>query len=211
MSAVIRTVKDSGLPIVSTSLKPMDLGENIVVEGESGPYTMVRQILTALRRSQGKYVFFCEHDVLYPKSHFDFTPPKDDIFYYNANVWRWDYPNDRFITYDRLISLSSLCCNRDLALKQYEDRYEKILCMGWNRDNGRDPDWARLMGFEPGTKKIKRGGFSDDDFDVWKSPDPIIDIRHDKTYSKRKVHLDDFKHLPTGWRETHGLVDLNSF
>jgi hypothetical protein len=199
--AVQKRLLDVGLPIVSVSLKPIDFGENYVMEGKSGPYMLVRQIKKALEESKGTYVFFCEHDVLYPKSHFAFTPPRDDIFYYNAHVWRWDYPKDHFITYDRLISLSSLCCNRELALRQFEAREKKILEMGWDKDEGRDPDWARKIGFEPGTKKRRRGGFSDDDFETWRSPDPIIDIRHNKTYSKRKCTLQDFKHLPENWQE----------
>ena len=69
---------------------------------------MVKQILTALENSTTDYVFFTEHDVLYPKCHFDFTPPRDDIFYYNANVWRWFYPEDTAITHDRMLPLSSL-------------------------------------------------------------------------------------------------------
>jgi len=210
-SEVQKRLLNTGLPIVSVSLSPIDFGNNTVVEGYPGAYTMLHQILTALKNSWEDYVFFCEHDVLYPMSHFDFTPPRDDIFYYNAHVWRWDYPKDRFVTYDRLISLSSLCCNRKLALKQYQDRIDKVKDMGWYKDVARDPDWARLMGFEPGTKKKKRGGFSDDDFDTWSSKDPIIDIRHNKTYSKRKVSLSDFKHPPENWKEAHGLINPDSF
>ena len=75
--------------IVSVSLnKPLDFGRNIMVEGERGYPTMVRQIITGLENSTSDYVFFTENDVLYHKSHFDFVPPRDNIFYYNTNVWR---------------------------------------------------------------------------------------------------------------------------
>lgn len=191
-----------GLPIVSVSLKPIDFGENIYMDYEPSFLTMMRQIFLGLTVSASKYVFFCEHDVLYPKSHFDFTPLKDNVFYYNDNVWRWDYPNDRLITYDRLISLSGLCVNRELAYKHYEKRLNHILENKWECDGLREPEWARKMGYEPGTKKIKRGGFTDDDFDTWKSDIPMIDIRHRKTYSPSKVNLERFKHAPTNWRET---------
>src|SRR3972149_11579423 len=82
----------SGLPIVSTSLAPINFGKNIVVAGKPGYVTMVDQIVTALEASTADYVFFCEHDVLYHKSHFDCLPPKDDVYYYNMNNWRWGYP-----------------------------------------------------------------------------------------------------------------------
>lgn len=210
-SEVQKRISKAELPITSVSLKPIDFGTNIVEEGEPGPFTMLKQIYTALLHSECDYVFFCEHDVLYPKCHFDFVPPTNNIFYYNANIWRWDYPKDQFITYDRLISLSSLCCNWQLAMDHYFKRLQYVIEKGWYKENGRDPDWARIIGFEPGTKKKKRGGYSDDDFETWQSKEPIIDIRHDKTYSKRKVHLEDFKHKPTNWRETHGLVDTCAF
>jgi len=196
--AVQKTITASGLPIVSCSLKPIDFGDNVVLDLEPGAKTMTVQILTALENSKEKYVFFCEHDVLYHKSHFDFKPPRDDTYYYNESVWRWDFPKDRLIGYDGLRSLSGLCCNRDLALSHYQMRMETIEKKDW--DNGKDPRWARVIGYEPG-KKRRIGGFMDEKVDSWKSEFPLIDIRHGGTVTKPKVTLDSFKHKPTGWRE----------
>lgn len=201
-SVVQKLILSAGLPIVSVSLKPIDFGKNIVLNLPPGFISMTKQITTALKVSEATYVFFCEHDVLYPLSHFDFTPPKNNIFYYNANVWRWKYPDNLAITYDRLISLSSLSVNREFALNHYLARLKKIEGMGWDKDPRHEPLWARKWGYEPGTKKMKRGGFSDDDFETWMSKDPIIDIRHGGTFSQPKVTLDSFVHLPTNWRET---------
>lgn len=178
------------LPITASYLQPHE---------ERCYPQMVKQILSCLERSTEDYVFFCEHDVIYPKSHFDFTPPRDDIFYYNSYVWRWDYPKERYITYDRLISLSGMCVNRLFALDHYQKRLAFIQAKGYKNTLG-EPDWVRKMGYEPGTKKIKRGGFSDDDFETWQSIEPIIDIRHGKTFSPRKVELKDFKHPPKNWQ-----------
>ena len=58
------------LPIVSVSLQPINFGQNIVVKGEPGYPSMVNQIVTALEATTADYVFFCEHDILYHKSHF---------------------------------------------------------------------------------------------------------------------------------------------
>ncbi|MCS7092139.1 MAG: hypothetical protein NZM26_02200 [Patescibacteria group bacterium] len=201
-SIVQKLILQSKLPIVSVTHKRIELGENYVLNGPSTIVTMIKQIVMALDKSKVKYVFFCEHDVLYPPSHFEFTPPKDNIFYYNSNVWRWDYPQDRAIAYERLISLSGLCVNRQFALNHYRRRLKKILEEGFDKDTKRhEPDWARKWGYEPGTKKVRRGGFSDDDFETWESKDPLIDIRHNKNFSPRKVTLDSFKHPPTGWKE----------
>ncbi len=199
-SAVQKRLLESGLPIVSCTLKPMNFGTNIVLNRERGFITYMMQIGEALQASTASYVWFCEHDCLYPKSHFDFTPLRDDIFYYNVNVWRWLYGSDTAITYDRLISLSGLCCNRLLALDHYKRRIAKAETMPPER-NTLEPVWARKWGYEPGTKRMGNGGFSDEECDTWRSPDPIIDIRHYGTISKAKVTLDSFKHQPTGWKE----------
>lgn len=199
-SLVESYILKAGLPIVSCSIKPLDFGMNITINLEPKFITYLTQIVLALEASDSDYVFFCEHDVLYPKSHFDFTPPRDDIFYYNAHVWRWLVGDDHLITYDRLICLSGMCANRKLALDHFRKRLDKAKTMD-QFDNPREPDWARMWGHEPGTKKIRRGGFSDDDYETWRSVDPVIDLRHQGTMTKIKVTLDSFKHQPINWQE----------
>ena len=195
-------IKESGLPIVSCSLKPIDFGHNIVLEGRLRSYpTMALQILTALEASTADYVFFCEHDVLYHKSHFDFTPPRDDIYYYNVNNYRWEYPKDRAITYDELTSLSSLCCNRELAINHYKYRLKVIERLGLDKIRSREPRWARKFGYEPGTKKRRRGGITNEDHVKIRSAFPNVDIRHPLTFSKPKVTIDSFKHVPSTFKE----------
>lgn len=201
-SLVQKQILAADLPIVSVSLKSIDFGTNIVLNLTPCFLTMVKQIVTGLEASRSDYVFFCEHDVLYPTSHFDFTPQQDDIFYYNANVWRWKYPENLAITYDRLICLSGLCVNRKFALNHYKKRLKTIKDLKLEADLRREPQWARQWGYEPGTKKTTRGGFSDDDFETWSSEYPIIDIRHGKTFSQSKVTLDSFIHPPKNFRQT---------
>jgi len=190
------------LPIISASLKPISFGDNEVIKGESSYPTMVKQIISCLERSKTKYVFFCEHDVLYPKSHFDFIPPRDNIFYYNKNVWRWLFKSNYAIRYDRMIPLSCMSANRKFTLEHYKLRAKKIEEMGWDRIKSKEPSWVRKIGYEPGTKKKKRGGLTDDDFSTWISKYPIIDIRHKKTFSRPKVKVEEFKHIPKWWKET---------
>ena len=201
-STVQEYIKKSNLPIVSASLKPIDFGQNLSLNLDPCFITMIKQIVAALEASDAEVVFFCEHDVLYPTSHFEFEPAKDDIYYYNDNIWRWKYGDKEAITYDRLICLSTLCVNRKFALSHYKARLKKIEELDLKSKKGREPLWARLWGYEPGTKKTKRGGFSDDDFETWTSKDPIIDIRHDKTFSPTKVTLDSFKHAPKNFQQT---------
>jgi hypothetical protein len=200
-SAVMDHIFASRFPIVSVTLEPTCFGKNITLERERGYVTYVRQIVTALSFSVAGYVFFCEHDVLYPLSHFDFIPPKDDIFYYNSNVWRWEFGSDKAITYDRMLPLSVLCVNREFALDHYKKRLKKIEELGEEVFASREPAQARKWGYEPGTKKTKRGGFSNDNFETWESEVPVIDIRHWGTFSPTKTTLESFKHEPKNWRE----------
>jgi len=200
-SLVQKHILASGLTIVSASLEPITFGYNETIEEERSYPTMVKQIISCLERSPAKYVFFCETDVLYPKSHFDFTPPRDDIFYYNENTWRWLFGSDTAISHDRMLNLSNLCANRDLVLDHYRMRDRVIKEKGWNKLTKGDPKWIRKMGYEPGTKKKKRGGLTDDDFSTWKSELPTIDIRHKKNFSPAKLKLSDFTHEPKWWKE----------
>ena len=190
--------------IVSVTLKPMDFGKNIVVDLPRGYPTMVKQIVTALENLETETVFFTEHDVLYHPSHFEFTPQRADMFYYNSNVWRWQYPLDRIITYDTLKSLSGLCCNRELALRHYTSRMNKMVEKGWDLNYEGESINARLWGYEPGTKPTKKGGFSDEEHRTWKSKFPIVDIRHGKTFTRSKTTKEEFKHIPAEdtWKET---------
>lgn len=200
-STVMRLIGEADLPIVSCSLKPLDFGKNIVLNEKRGYIAMIKQIITALENLDTRYVFFCEHDVLYNDSHFQFVPSRDDIFYYNRNNYRWEFGADKVIQHDRMLPLSVMCCNRELALKFYKYRWEKMQEIGLLEFHNSQSSWIRKIGFEPGTKKKKRGGLTDDDFDTWESKVPVIDIRHKGTFSPPKCTLDSFKHAPINWRE----------
>ncbi len=201
---VQKKLLDVGLPIVSVSLKPMDFGRNIHLDLKPGIVTMFKQILTALEASTADTIFFCEHDVLYHPSHFDFVPPKNDIFYYNTNVWRWKYPSDLAVTYENITSLSNLCAGRQLLINHYKERLRIIEKKGWDKEAGREPGWARRMGYEPGTKSIRQKIIQDGFCQYWQSKYPNIDIRHGRTLTKTKCSRSEFKHPPSleSWKET---------
>jgi len=191
--------------IVCVSLKPMDFGDKRIVmkDGVKSYPTMVDQILIALENSSADQVFFTESDVLYHPSHFDFNITRDDIYYYNINNWRWRWETDVAIHYDALHSLSGMTCNRETAIKHYKIRKEHCKKNELSERRAREPRWARKFGYEPGTKKIRRGGITDEDFEVWRSELPNIDIRHKGTFSHPKTFLHDFNHLPEDWKETN--------
>jgi hypothetical protein len=192
---VKKTISDSGLPITSCSLKPMDFGNNIVYDKQPGVVTMFEQILKALETSQGKYVFFCEHDVLYHPSHFKFTPTRQDTFYYNINSYKCHLKSKTCITYKNIRSVSGICVNRRHAVGHYRKRLRYIYDRGYDKLAGRNPRWARIMGYEPG-KSVTAGGFTYERIEYWKSKYPNVDIRHKLTITPLQLKLKHFKHKP---------------
>ncbi len=182
-----KQLKQSGLPIVNCSLVPMDFADkNILLHLTRGYETYFRQIITALENSSADTIFFCEHDVLYPKSHFDFTPPTKDKFYYNQNWVKIDWPYTKGVTWNA-DQVSGLCCDRELALDWYVKKLDYYLncpvkTIDKNRSLG-DRDWDRK--FEPG---------SGTDFtESWRSEEPYVDIRQASTVTKSKWSISDFR------------------
>lgn len=190
-----KQIKKSQLPIVSCSLKPIDFGKNIVLPLERGYLTMFKQILIALENSESDVIFFCEHDVLYHPSHFDFVPPEKDKYYYNINVWKVRMSDGHGLHYD-CQQLSGLCAYRDLLLEHYRKRVELV----------EDDGFSRAMGFEPGTHG-REERVDDYKAESWKSEFPIIDLRHDGNLTKSRWKKEEFRNqrYTAGWIEQDNI------
>tara|TARA_Y100000034_G_C6896981_1_gene413759 strand:- start:1168 stop:2775 length:1608 start_codon:yes stop_codon:yes gene_type:complete len=191
--SVQRQLEVMGLPIVSASLKPMNFGNNIRLKLERGYLTMFKQILAALEESTATIIFFCEHDVLYHPSHFDFTPPKKDIFYYNTNIWKIRQDGHTMRTGD-CRQTSGLCAYRDLLLRHYTDRVRRVEKLGF----------TRKMGFEPGTHNRKER-IDDYKSETWESKYSNLDIRHDKNLTPSRWKKEQFRNekYTEGWQESN--------
>lgn len=185
----------NGHEVGCVSLQRTDFGDwNIVVDREKSGTTMHYQILEGLRRSTADYVFLCESDVLYHSTHFHFTPPRDDTFFYNTNVWRVRWSDGHAVRTDNLQQVSGICANRLLLLEHYRKRIEFI-----ERNGGVFS--VKAMAYEPGT----RGKFGDEKVANWESPCPNIDVTgHGQTLTKPKFSVDEFrnKRYAAGWQET---------
>jgi hypothetical protein len=179
-----------GKKIVSVSLKPMDFGKNVVLPLERGYLTMFKQILLALETIDTDIVFFCEHDVFYHPSHFDFVPPKNDVWYYNTNYWCLRH-SDGFAVHFNASPLSGLCLYRDIAIKHYKERIEMVEKDGFSYH----------IGFEPMTHgRIKWKNFYK--CEHWQSTGPNIDIKHGKNLTRARWSTDLFRRKPTIWIES---------
>lgn len=199
---VQKNLKEIGLPIVSSSLKPMPhFGKNIHVKLKRGYLTMFKQILAALEASTADIIFFCEHDVWYHPSHFEFTPPSKDKFYYNENVWKLKWGDTKALHYD-CKQVSGIAVYRELALEHYRKRV-KLVEKAYKTMNTEDFNrYIRKMGFEPGTHN-RAERVDDLTSESWKSKYPNIDIRHDSNLSHTRWKKEQFRNKKStrGWKE----------
>jgi len=185
----------NGHELGCVALKRTDFGDwTVVLDREKSGGTMHYQILAGLERSSADYVFLCESDVMYSKSHFDFVPPRDDTFYYNTNVWRVRYSDGHAVRTSNLQQVSGICVNRKLLLDHYRRRVDLIAANGGVFD-------VKRMAYEPGT----RGKFGDERIANWESEFPNLDITgHGQTLTTPHFSIDSFrnKKYAEGWMET---------
>jgi hypothetical protein len=197
----------NGMRIVSVSLKPLDFGDNIVLPLERGCLTMFRQILAGLKELETDYVFFAEHDVMYHPSHFQFRPPRRDVYYYNTNVWKQRWSDGHALYTEECRQTSGLCADRKFLIRHYEERVRRTEAK-WKElgDSRAFRDWIRRQGFEPGTHNRPERV---DDFkaESWRSEVPNVDIRHDLNLTPSRWHKDEFRsqRYTRGWTEAQAV------
>lgn len=181
----------NGFPIISVSQFPINFGDkNIVMNLIRSPLTMFKQILAGLETIKTDIVFLTEHDILYHPSHFDFTPSKKDVFYYNEHTYKLDYQTGQALFYYTK-QTSGVCAYRDLLLDHYQKRV-KIVEQG---------GFTRRMGFEPGTHKYPRG-VDNYTSETYMSEIPNVDIRHRSNLTANRFKRDQFRSQKStkGWK-----------
>lgn len=197
LEASRRTIEASGMPIMAVTLWPIEWrsARNIVLERWPGYLTMFRQILAGLEALDTDIVFFCEHDVLYHPSHFDFMPSDLSKVYYNQNIWKVDATNGRALHY-RCSQTSGLCGSRDVLVEHYRKRVAIVERSGFSRS----------MGFEPGTHR-RPERVDDLTSDIWMSASPNIDIRHNTNLTPSRWRRDQFRNqkYTEGWTEADAV------
>jgi len=189
--------KDKNIPIVSASLKRMEFGvKNIRFPSlKRSYYAMHKQILGALENSKADIIFFCEHDVLYHPSHFDFIPKDKNVWYYNQNVW-YLRQDGHALHYD-VNQLSGLCVFRDTAITHFREKLAKIEQEGFSRN----------MGFEPFTHNRVEWS-SKFTHETWKSEYPNIDIRFGINSTGMRWKKEQYRNqqLLINWQETDDMI-----
>lgn len=189
--------------IVSVSLKPLNFGKNIVIDADPGYLTMAKQIKAGLEASDADVIWFCEHDVLYHTSHFDFIPSRNDQVYYNTNVWRVRVSDGHALYCDNLQQLSGLVAFRDLLIEHYTKRIRLMEEFLSHHDSSEFGSYVRRMGFEPGTHN-RTERVDDLVANSWQSKYPNIDLRHDSNLTPSRWSKEQFKNqrYTLGWTES---------
>jgi len=194
---LLRAIQEK--PLITVSLQPMDFGRNIVLDMEAGRLAYFTQILTGLDACDCEFVYFAEHDCLYPPEHFAFIPPRVDRFYYDQSVWRLHVGTGFAVTQD-MMSVSGLCASRDLLLRHYRAKLAEVHTVGYQHKGG----------YEPGVKEGLAVG--------WRAEVPYIDIRHGRNLTASRWSPREFKTPGTcvnwqeaeeipGWGRTFGRVE----
>ncbi|MBI2049660.1 hypothetical protein HYT32_02020 [Candidatus Roizmanbacteria bacterium] len=189
-----RCMEKWGYPIYSISQKPIDFGINTVMDLERSVLSMFKQILKGLEECKTDIVFLIEHDLLYHPSHFDFTPQKDDHFYFNQNFWNVSSVDGKAVYYIHN-DVSMVCAYRSLLLRHYRKVVEWVEKMGHKRS------W----GFSPpkGLPKEERYGH----YTNYRSVVPDINIRHPNAFTPQRMDKSEFRSERSrrGWTESDGV------
>ena len=209
-------IESSTLPIVSVSLKPIEFGTNYTLPLKRGMLTMSKQIVKALEESSADVIFFCEHDVLYDPSHFDFTPINRDRYYYNTNSWMYRWEDGHALFYEHK-SLSGMCAYRETALRHFRERVRRIEALeeeakGTGQVKALAPksqgamiplrEAIHRLGFEPGGHN-RPDRIDDLGTETYKSAKPNIDIKHNHNWTQNRWSVDKFrdKTVANTWKE----------
>lgn len=143
-----------GKRIISVSQEPISFGDNICV----GPLrrstlSIDTQLLKGLEEVKTKFTAIAEHDCIYCPEHFNFVPPNEQEFFYNANCWMLQYVrinhpryNGVFSYFTNRCAMSQLISGSDALRRAINLRYT-ILSDERVRKNW--PTVARIG--EPGT------------------------------------------------------------
>jgi len=172
----------NGKSLVSVSLLPIDFGDkNVVLNLQRSRLTMFKQILAGLEVLDTDIAFLVEHDVVYHPTHFDFVPPKENVYYYNINTWKLREKDGQALHYITQ-QTSGLCAYRKLLIEHYRKRVERVT------KNGHD----HRIGYEPGTHSFPRG-IDNYKAESWKSEFPNVDIRHAYNLTANRFRQDQFR------------------
>jgi hypothetical protein len=168
----------------------MDFGRNIHLNLKRSHLTMAKQQLAGIENTKADVIFMVEHDVIYPSSHFDFIPPRKDVFYYDLNWWKVRVEDGQSLHF-KAKQVSGLCAYRDILLEYYRNRVRMI-------------ESGKIGGrrhFEPGGNKYRDdyAQLTTHGFDTWFSKVPHVDIRHKGVVTRNIFDPSGYRNQVVDW------------
>jgi len=165
---VIDNIKkvNPGLPIISVTQKPIDLGKNICVGDVGWSYHNAwRQVLIGCKEVKTPYVIMAESDFLYPETgYFDFKPTDKNTIYTHTNVWMLFLKNERPLYYKKKQTHGSLIYPTWLAIEYFETNLKGT------------PMWKELPFNSPNKKKETKVHREEYGFTEFTSVNPLIAV-----------------------------------
>jgi hypothetical protein len=164
-----------GMPIISVSRQPMELGTNLIDSEPKSYWNIYMQMLRAAKLARTPYVAMAEDDTLYTKEHFtEYRPPLDTVSYDRS---RWSlFTWDNIYCVRQRISNCSLIAPTALLIEALEERKAKY------------PNGNEYVG-EVGRAKVdKKLGVSPRRCAEWYCNNPIVQLNHpDGTDKTQKI------------------------
>lgn len=156
----------NGLPIISVSQKPINLGKNICIGdvGTSG-FNMFRQVQIALETATTPFVISAEADCLYPPDYFEFMPPELDKCYRDSNLYVMPDARD-FYFHKSEGATHAQIVGREFYKKTLEKLFKGA------------PDWSTEEKNFP-KERIRKNDVFNQIF-YWKSQNPVFQIKTHK-------------------------------
>ncbi len=119
----------NGLPIISLSMEPMNLGINVLQDKPKSMSNIYWQILRGAKMATTEYIGIAESDTLYPAEHFLHKPEKG-TFSYNMTHWSlftWTNQDNPIPTYNwrNRHGNYSMIAERSLIIDALEERFRK--------------------------------------------------------------------------------------
>lgn len=155
-----------GVPIISVSQKPIDLGRNICIGdvGASG-FNMFRQVQIALKEVRTKFVISAEADCLYPPDYFEFTPEREDVSYRNSNLYVMPDARDYFY-YKKEGATHAQIVGKEYYLKRLNKLFEGA------------PKWSKEEMNFPRERHRRVDIF--DSIEYYRTENPVVQIKTHK-------------------------------
>lgn len=110
-------------PIITSSIKPLDWGLNILQTEPISHRNMYRQILRACKIATTPFIGIAESDCLYPPEHFKFFRPPMDAVAYDMSRWLLFQWKPELYSLRRRVTNATLIAPREYLIDALEERY----------------------------------------------------------------------------------------